>query len=96
MGRNHAESIQYQLFMLALCVYTLVALAAEVVLRPTGEIRLLLGYADTAVCAVFLLDFFLCLYRAPSRGGTCTPGAGWIWYQASPLLTSLAEGARRA
>ena len=67
MGRNHAESIPYQLFMLVLCVYTLVALAAEVVLRPRGEIRLLLGYADTAVCAVFLLDFVLCLYRAPSR-----------------------------
>jgi voltage-gated potassium channel len=67
MGRNHAESIPYQLFMFALCVYTLVVLAAEVVLRPRGEIRLLLGYADTAVCAVFLLDFFLCLYRAPSR-----------------------------
>jgi voltage-gated potassium channel len=67
MGRNHAESIPYQLLMLALCVYTLVALTFEVVLRPRGEIRLLLGYADTAVCAVFLLDFFLCLYRAPSR-----------------------------
>lgn len=67
MGRHHAESIPYQLFMLALCVYTLVALAAEVVLRPGGEIRLLLGYIDAAVCVVFLLDFVLCLYRAPSR-----------------------------
>jgi voltage-gated potassium channel len=67
LPRNRSESIPYQLFMLVLCIYTLVALAGEVVLRPKGEIRLLLGYADTAVCAVFLLDFILCLYRAPNR-----------------------------
>lgn len=67
MNTARPESVPYQLFMLALCVYTLLALAAEVVLRPGGEIRLLLGYADTAICAVFLLDFLLCIYRAPSR-----------------------------
>lgn len=61
------ESIQYQLFMLALCVYVLVALAAEAILRPDAETRLLLQYADTAICAVFLLDFVLCLYRAEDR-----------------------------
>jgi hypothetical protein len=67
MNTARPESVPYQLFMLALCVYTLLALAAEVVLRPGGEIRLLLGYADTAICAVFLLDFLLCIYRAPNR-----------------------------
>ena len=67
MNTARPESVPYQLFMLALCVYTLLALAAEVVLRPGGEIRLLLGYADTAICAVFLFDFLLCIYRAPSR-----------------------------
>lgn len=67
MNTARPESVPYQLFMLALCVYTLLALAAEVVLRPGGEIRLLLGYADTAICGVFLLDFLLCIYRAPNR-----------------------------
>ena len=67
MNTARAESLPYQLFMLALCVYTLLALAAEVVLRPGAEFRLLLGYADTAICAVFLLDFLACLYRAPNR-----------------------------
>jgi len=61
------ESLPYQLFMLSLCAYTLLALAAEVVLRPEGQIRLVLNYADTAICAAFLLDFVLCLYRAPNR-----------------------------
>lgn len=67
MTARRAESIQYQLFMLALCVYTLAALAFEVVLRPAAETRALLQYADTAVCGVFLVDFLLCLYRAGNR-----------------------------
>jgi voltage-gated potassium channel len=67
MNSVRRESVPYQLFMLALCVYTLLALAAEVILRPGAEIRSLLEYADTAICAVFLLDFIVCIYRAPNR-----------------------------
>ena len=73
---RRAESIQYQLFMLALCVYTLVALALEAVLRPAAETRALLQYADKAVCGVFLVDFFLCLYRAEYR---CRNLYTWGW-----------------
>ena len=61
------ESLPYQLFMLSLCAYTLLALIAEVILRPQGQVRLVLEYADTAICVAFLFDFFLCLYRAPNR-----------------------------
>lgn len=64
---RRTESIQYQLFMLALCVYVLVALVAETVLRPDAETRLLLQYADAGICVVFLVDFLVCLYRAEDR-----------------------------
>lgn len=67
MTARSQESIQYQLFMLALCVYVLVALAAEAIVRPDTETRQLLQYADAAICTVFLLDFALCLYRAENR-----------------------------
>lgn len=67
MTARSQESIQYQLFMLALCVYVLVALAAEAIVRPDTETRQLLQYADAAICTVFLLDFTLCLYRAENR-----------------------------
>ena len=40
MNTARPELVPYQLFMLALCVYTLLAPAAEVVLRPGGESRL--------------------------------------------------------
>ena len=36
-------------------------------MRPGAEIRSLLEYADTAICAVFLFDFIVCIYRAPNR-----------------------------
>jgi voltage-gated potassium channel len=53
--------------MLALCVYTLLALAIEVVLRPQGEVQTLLNYADTAICVLFFGDFLVSLAYAPNR-----------------------------
>ena len=61
------ESVPYQLFMLAVSFYTLVALAIGVIVRPEGEIGMVLEYADRAICAVFLMDFMVCLYKAPNR-----------------------------
>jgi voltage-gated potassium channel len=61
------DSPAYQVFMLALCVYALVALGAESAAAPGSEIRQLLMYVDTAVCVLFLGDFCLSLYRAENR-----------------------------
>jgi voltage-gated potassium channel len=67
MTRPAGEPGSYQVFMLALCACTLAALTGEAILRPAGETRQLLAYADSAVCVIFLADFFICLYRAPDR-----------------------------
>jgi voltage-gated potassium channel len=67
MAIRREGSVSYQLFMLVLCVYTLLMLGVEVALRPGGEVQALLEYADLAVCAFFLVDFVLCLYNAPNR-----------------------------
>jgi voltage-gated potassium channel len=57
----------YQLFMLALCVFALVALAVErAVPLPTG-FRPLFAYADFAVCIVFFGDFLWSLATAKDR-----------------------------
>src|SRR4051812_46223610 len=61
-GRN--ESHLYQLFMLVLCVCTIAALGAEATLKLDPESRLILQYADTGICALFLFDFALSLKRA--------------------------------
>jgi voltage-gated potassium channel len=57
----------YQVFMLALCIYVLTALAFEAVLKPDEQTRRLLAYADTALCAIFLADFGWSLYSAKNR-----------------------------
>jgi len=62
-----SDSVPYQLFMLAVSFYTLVVLAIGVILRPEGEIRMVLEYTDTAICVIFLMDFVVCLYKAPNR-----------------------------
>ena len=61
------DSIQYQLLMLALCMYVLMALAAETLFALDDNTRLILQFADTTVCVVFLSDFLLSLYRAENR-----------------------------
>jgi voltage-gated potassium channel len=61
------DSPAYQVFMLALCIYALVALGAEAAYPEGTEIQQLLTYADTSVCALFFVDFCLSLYRAENR-----------------------------
>lgn len=53
--------------MLALCVYALLALGGDAVFSPGPETRRLLAYADLGVCAIFLVDFVISLYRADNR-----------------------------
>jgi voltage-gated potassium channel len=64
---RHAESSTYQLFMLILCLLALAALAAETMLPLTPATREILGWADTTVCAIFFIDFWVQLAHAPNR-----------------------------
>jgi voltage-gated potassium channel len=57
----------YQLFMLSLCVFALIALAMDTLLPLATPTRDVLRYADTAVCALFFVDFAVQLARAPNR-----------------------------
>jgi voltage-gated potassium channel len=95
MDQHRGESASYQLFMLALCVYTLLVLAAEALLRPEGQTRLLLDYADTAICVLFLLDFSLCLYHAPDRWRYFRTW-GWLDLASSVPAISVARWGRAA
>ena len=59
--------MSYQLFMLVLCVYTLLAMAIQVMLRPQGELKALMDVTDTAICILFFADFWYSLWTAPNR-----------------------------
>ena len=57
----------YQLFMLGLCVYVLIALAAQTFFPVSEGTNAILDYVDTGICIIFLADFFYCLATAESR-----------------------------
>ena len=70
-------SAAYPLFMLALCVLSLVVLMLEVVYRHDGEVTKILDYADWTICMIFILDFGISLKRAPKKGRYLITW-GWI------------------
>jgi voltage-gated potassium channel len=66
-GTKRSLSLSYQLFMLFLCVYAIVALTLGVLLPVGDEVKGVLKYVDFAVCGIFFVDFLFCLHRAPNR-----------------------------
>lgn len=56
----------YHLFMFAVGIYALLALAAQTVFSLSAETRQILDWVDNAVCALFFADFMLNLLSAPS------------------------------
>lgn len=62
-----STSTGYQLFMLVLCLYSLGILAFQAAGPAEPTTRVILDYADFAVCLVFLGDFLISLVRAENR-----------------------------
>ncbi len=65
-SRSESFSPAYQLFMLVLCLYALGGLAAQRMVALSPDTRGVLEYADYLVCALFFVDFVICLVRAPN------------------------------
>jgi voltage-gated potassium channel len=76
MGNDGQKMMAWQLVMLVLCVYVLAALFVSVAVQLPVEIQHLLDVIDAIVCFVFLADFFVHLWMAPSKWGYLK--WGWI------------------
>ena len=82
----------YQLFMLALCVFALLALAVEKVAPLTPDARHMFQYADFAVCSLFFGDFVHSLLIAPNRWRYLRTW-GWIDLLSSiPMIDAFRAG----
>ncbi|OQY48755.1 MAG: hypothetical protein B6242_01595 [Anaerolineaceae bacterium 4572_78] len=59
----------YQLMILILSIYVLMALLAETLFPNviTGQIKIILDTADTVICFIFIADFFMGLIRAENK-----------------------------
>jgi voltage-gated potassium channel len=86
--KNHA----YLVFMLALSLLALAALAAEAIFPLDAGTRSILTYADTFICLLFFVDFLVTLYRSENRQRYMLT-YGWLDLASSiPMLNALRWG----
>src|SRR5262245_44393584 len=85
----------YQLFMLILCLFALGGLAAQRMAVLSPETRGVLEYADYLVCALFFVDFVVCLVRAP-RPWRYFLSWGWLDLLSSIPTVDVARWGRAA
>jgi len=57
----------WQMVILVLSVYVLLALAAEWIFTVPEQVLILLRWIDTAICLVFIGDFFVRLFQADNK-----------------------------
>lgn len=57
----------YQVFVLSISVIAIGLLGISATTSPSDEMSRLLDWADTLICCLFLVDFAVCLYSAPSK-----------------------------
>lgn len=60
-------SIGFQIFMLGLSIYAVVALLIDLVVKLPPHASRMIQYFDWVVCVIFLFDFVVQFYRAPNK-----------------------------
>ncbi|MDB6019303.1 MAG: ion transporter [Pedosphaera sp.] len=82
---HHEKLTWLQFIILVLSVYVLGAVFVQTVVKLSPETNLLLDDIDSLVCLVFLYDFFVHLYKAPSKKAFLK--WGWLDFISSiPML----------
>lgn len=91
MRRAEAEG-PYLIFILALSLFALGALAVQTLVRLDPSTVGILAYADNGVCALFFLDFIISLVRAEKRARYFVRW-GWLDLLSSiPMVDALRWG----
>jgi voltage-gated potassium channel len=83
-ARQSGRVVYLELVVLVLSLYSLGALTCELLLPLDAVTRQLLRWLDRGVCVVFLADFVVHLWRAPSKAAYLK----WGWID---LLSSIPE-----
>lgn len=81
----------FKLFLVVLSFYVLVSLFIQSMFDLSPEMDQLMGHIDSFVCYIFLADFFVRLYQAPSKMSFLK--WGWIDFVSSiPMLQEFRAG----
>jgi voltage-gated potassium channel len=83
-ARQSGRVIYLEILVLLLSLFSLATLAAELLLPMGADVRQLLNRIDNLVCVVFLVDFFVHFFLAPSKWSFLR----WGWID---LLSSIPE-----
>jgi voltage-gated potassium channel len=62
-----ATQVPYLVFTLGLSILALGLLGGEAILKPDQETRVIIDYADFAICILFFLDFVITFWRSENR-----------------------------
>jgi voltage-gated potassium channel len=77
-GVVHRHSTSYNLFILVLTLLSLVVIAGLIIGRANLFTDAVLLRIDFMLCLLFLIDFFVSLWRAPSRADYILKRGGWL------------------
>lgn len=81
----------FRFFLVILSIYVLVSLFVQSMFDLSPEMDRLMEHIDTFVCCIFLVDFFVRLHQAPSKGAFLK--WGWIDFVSSiPMLQQFRAG----
>lgn len=64
---DHEKFGPYQIFMLILCLYAIIALTVHTVLSLDEQTRKIIDIADDAICALFFIDFLYNIIKSPNK-----------------------------
>jgi len=92
---GRGTSFGYQVFMLALCLFALGALAAQSMKALSPGTKEILDYADYALCALFLVDFGVSFLFAANRWRYLRTW-GWLHLLSSIPAVDIARWGRLA
>lgn len=67
MAIEREKARPYQIFMLVLCLYAMIAIAMEAALSLDTQTQKIIDIADNAVCALFFIDFLINIIKAPNK-----------------------------
>lgn len=68
MEQKNQENLSYfNIIILILSIYVLIALMVDTFIKLPTEVSRLIGMVDNLICIVFLLDFFIRLFKAKNK-----------------------------
>ncbi|MGB3715771.1 MAG: ion transporter [Candidatus Promineifilaceae bacterium] len=77
-GGARRNGASYDLFILVLTIFSLIVVALILIWPLSRTTEAVLVRVDFLICGIFLADFLLNFWRAPSKTGYFFMGGGWL------------------